>query len=121
MITGNKGEWSELYVLFKLLGEKKIYAGDGTLNKLDVFYPVLKILRDELERHMEYSFDRDIVIITEDGSVVSKISVPEFLQQSQKLFADIKRGGKTDGAFEIPSQNDFLNKIHCKKIKAKSL
>ena len=58
-ISGNKGEWSELYVLFKLLGEKKIYAGDGNLNKLNAFYPVLKILRDEVKRHMEYSFDKD--------------------------------------------------------------
>ena len=52
-LTGNKGEWSELYVLFKLLGEKKIHAGDGKLNKLRVFYPVLSIIRDELERHLE--------------------------------------------------------------------
>ena len=37
-ITANKGEWSELYVLFKLLGEKKLYAGDGDLNRLDAFY-----------------------------------------------------------------------------------
>ena len=27
--TANKGEWSEIYVLFKLLGEKKVFAGDG--------------------------------------------------------------------------------------------
>ena len=55
MITANKGEWSELYVLFKLLGEKKVHAGDGNLNKLEAYYPVLKVLRDELERHLEYS------------------------------------------------------------------
>lgn len=49
MITANKGEWSELYVLFKLLGEKKVHAGDGNLNKLEAYYPVLKVLRDESE------------------------------------------------------------------------
>ena len=47
-ITANKGEWSELYVLFKLLGEKKIHAGDGQLNKLKEYYPVLNVIRDEL-------------------------------------------------------------------------
>ena len=46
-ITGNKGEWSEIYALFKLLGEKQVYAGDGNLNKIeDLFYPIIKILRE---------------------------------------------------------------------------
>ena len=26
-LTGNKGEWSEIYTLLKLLGEGKVYAG----------------------------------------------------------------------------------------------
>ena len=56
-ITANKGEWSELYVLFKLLGEKKIHAGDGKLNKLKEYYPVISVIRDELERHLEYAID----------------------------------------------------------------
>jgi hypothetical protein len=119
-LTGNKGEWSELYVLFKLLGEKKIHAGDGNLNKLNIYYPVLKILREELERHMEYSLDKDIVIVTEDGNEISRINVCEFLSQSKTLFSEIQNGGSGRGAFKIPSQEEFLKKIHCRKIKAKS-
>ena len=34
MITGNKGEWSEIYALFKLLGDKQLFAGDEHLNKM---------------------------------------------------------------------------------------
>ena len=33
-LTGNKGEWSEIYTLLKLLGEGKVYAGDQNLNKI---------------------------------------------------------------------------------------
>ena len=116
-LTANKGEWSELYVLFKILGEKKIHAGDGQLNKLKEFYPVLNVIRDELERHMEYAVESDIVIITEDGNEVSRITVSDFLEQSKKLFAEIQNGSS---AFSIPSINDFLKKIHCQKVKAKS-
>lgn len=115
MITANKGEWSELYVLFKLLGEKKVHAGDGNLNKLEAYYPVLKVLRDELERHLEYSIDRDIVIITEDETEIARINVADFFTQSKELFEYIQEGGNGTGAFEIPSINDFLNKIHCEK------
>lgn len=121
MITANKGEWSELYILFKLLGEKKVHAGDGDLNKLDAYYPVLKVLRDELQRHLEYSLDSDIVIVTEDEEEIARIASSDFLDESQQLFEKIQEGGKGAGAFEIPSINAFLNKIHCEKVKAKSL
>lgn len=119
-ISANKGEWSELYVLFKILAEKKIYAGDGELNKLDVFYPVLKVLRDELERHLEYTIDKDIVIVTETGNEVSRVDTASFLEQSKILFSSIQAGNIGNGAFEIPAIDAFLNKIHCRKIKAKS-
>lgn len=120
MITANKGEWSELYVLFRLLGDKRIHAGDGDLNKLDVYYPVLKVLRDELQRHLEYSLDSDIVVISEEGKEFSRIKTERFLEESKLLFSNIQDGGSGVGAFEIPSLDDFLQKIHCEKVKAKS-
>lgn len=46
-ISGNKGEWSEIYTLFKLLGEGKVHAGDAEMNKLDLYYPILNIIREE--------------------------------------------------------------------------
>ncbi len=36
-LTGNKGEWGEIYTLLKLLGEGKVYAGDRDLNKNSEF------------------------------------------------------------------------------------
>ena len=123
-ITANKGEWSELYVLFKILGEKKIHAGDGNLKKLETYYPVLKVLRDELKRHLEYTIDKDenkdIVVIAENGVEFARIDIASFLEQSKILFFSIKKGATGGGAFEIPDMDDFLNKIHCQKIKAKS-
>ena len=49
-LTGNKGEWSEIYTLFKLLGDGVVYAGDQNLNKIqDLFYPIIMIIRQEKE------------------------------------------------------------------------
>lgn len=46
--SGNKGEWSEIYTLLKLAGEKRVFAGDANLDKIDnLFYPILKIIRSE--------------------------------------------------------------------------
>ncbi len=48
MLTGNKGEWSEIYVLLKLLAEGRLYAANENLEKIEtIFYPIIKILRDE--------------------------------------------------------------------------
>jgi hypothetical protein len=119
MITANKGEWSELYTLFKILGEKRIYSGDGQLNRLDTFYPVISVIRDELNRHLVYTLNNDIVVLTEEGNEFLRISVSDFLDEATKLFSEI-RNVSNKSAFPIPSLDSFLSKINCQKVKAKS-
>ena len=47
-LTGNKGEWSEIYTLFKLLGDGIVYAGDEQFNRIEeVFYPIMSVIRRE--------------------------------------------------------------------------
>lgn len=42
MISGNKGEWSEIYALFKLLGDKQLQLGDKEIERLEgLVYPIL--------------------------------------------------------------------------------
>ena len=50
-LTGNKGEWSEIYTLFRLLGEGKVHAGDENLNKLELYYPILNVIREESKKY----------------------------------------------------------------------
>jgi len=48
MITGNKGEWSELYTFLRLLADGKLFAADGQLNKIEsIYFPIIKIIRTE--------------------------------------------------------------------------
>ena len=107
--TANKGEWSELYVLLKLLGEKKVYAGDGELNKIEnLFYPVLKVLRDEQSVRYEYTLDDDIVIISEDGKELLRRSVADFLNRADTLLNIIR---KEKGTFDIPEIEQFMTEV----------
>lgn len=47
-LSGNKGEWSEIYVLFRLLEIGKLFAADADLNKMDgIFYNIINIIRSE--------------------------------------------------------------------------
>ena len=116
--TANKGEWSEIYVMFKLLGEKKVFAGDGELNKIEnLFYPIIKILRDEQNGHYEYSLDDDIVVVSEDGTELLRRSVADFLNMANMLLGIIR---ESSGAFVAPEVEQFMSEIHCSKVKAKS-
>lgn len=120
MIRGNKGEWSEIYALFRLLGDGKVYAGDADLNKLDVYYPILNIIREESKRY-EYKPDKkqNIVVIDEDGNEYARISMDKFMQESVSLFNAIKSTG-AERAFEIPETECFMNQIGCARLKAPS-
>ena len=119
-ITGNKGEWSELYALFRLLGEGKVHAGDADLNKLDLYYPILNIIREE-EKKYEYkpNQEQNIVVIDEDGNEYARISMDKFMEESTKLLDSIKGAG-SQRSFEVPDAECFMGQIGCTKIKAPS-
>jgi hypothetical protein len=52
MLSGNKGEWSEIYVFLKLLAEGKLNAADADLNAISsIYYPIIKILRQENSKY----------------------------------------------------------------------
>lgn len=118
MITGNKGEWSEIYTLLKLISDKKIFAGDAKLNKIeDIVYPIISILRDNKNSTHKYSYDSDIVIIDDKKEIV-RIPICEFSKQAKFLLEKLKE--KTKGTFAIPSIESFINSFHCTSLKAKS-
>lgn len=117
MLTGNKGEWSEIYALFKLLSDTQLYVGDADLNKVEeLFYPIIKIIRKESGGNFEYELIGDLVIVS-GGKEQLRIPVEIFKVQSIKLFTEIK---KSTGTFAIPDVEAFMNSINCNTIKAKS-
>ena len=117
MITGNKGEWSEIYTLFKLLGDKQLFAGDANLNKIEeLFYPIIKIIRTESGGNYEYEINGDIIVISGDSQLL-RIPVVTFIEQSTKLLKKIKT---STGVFSNPETEAFMQSINCHTLKAKS-
>ena len=119
MITGNKGEWSEIYALLKLLGEGVVYAGDENLNKInDLFYPIIMILRQEKDGNYNYRLeDKNISIQTPSGEVLLTIPATIFLEAAEDLLCEIN---SNDGAFALPKVEAFMRSIYCHSLKAKS-
>ena len=117
MITGNKGEWSEIYALFKLLSDKNLYAGDADLNIVEnLFFPIIKIIRSESGGNYEYELKGDLVVVS-GGKEKLRIQIKNFTYQAAKLLSKIK--GAT-GVFSIPEVEIFMKEVQCNSLKAKS-
>ncbi|WP_312345133.1 HpaII family restriction endonuclease [Chryseobacterium binzhouense] len=117
MITGNKGEWSEIYALFKLLGDKELHPGNSEIKKLEnLVYPILRILRTEVSGNFEYSIEDDIVVISGNEEVF-RIPISEFQKRAKYLLNEIK---SNSGTFSVPEIEEFMHSINCISLKAKS-
>ena len=120
MITGNKGDWSEPYVLFKFIADKKLFIGKENFQKVEsIFYPILKIIHHEKTNNTEFTFDGKIVLIKSKNTSVSLPTI-KFIEISKLCLQKIKEVKSKKGAFSIIEVEDFLNGIDIKSIKAKS-
>lgn len=121
-MTGNIGEWSELYTLFKLLADGKLYAADADTNKIpEIYYDVLKVIRSQSNGTLEYCRDAEIKVINaETGDIICSVPISSFIEQTDNLLAGIKDKKGSKGAFELPEVWSFANSVKCQTLKAKS-
>jgi len=118
MITGNKGEWSEIYALFKLLGDKQLFLGDKDIEKLEgLVYPIIKILRSENNGDFEYSIKDEIILVSGNEQVL-KIPIEQFKTKALFLLNAIKEN--RERTFSVPEIEEFMQSINCISLKASS-
>lgn len=118
MITGNRGEWSEIYALFKILGDKELFLGDKSIEKLENFiYPVVKVLRSENNGNFEYSIQDELILISGNETIL-KIPISDFKLKAVFLLNRIK--SNRERTFSIPEIEEFMRSIQCFTLKANS-
>ena len=118
MLSGNKGEWSELYTLLKILSDKQLFVGDRDLNRVEnLFFPIVKVLRDQSDGTYEYRYQDELVLVEGEKETV-RIPLERF--QEQALFLLKKLKGDTPRTFSIPEIEHFIKEFHCTSLKAKS-
>ncbi|MDD4282986.1 MAG: HpaII family restriction endonuclease [Bacilli bacterium] len=121
MLTGNKGEWSEIYVFLKLLSTGKLYAADSELNRIDhVFYEILEIFRKENIGELKFLFDKENqmvrIIKQDDETFLLVLEVSEFSVEADYLLEKIQ--SEENRTFSIQRIEEFLNRMNCNKLKA---
>lgn len=115
----NKGEWSEIYTFLKLLVDGKLYAADADLNRIeDIYYPIIKILRNEPIGSLEFCVDTSIKVCDSSGNELISLPIDDFRNKSLYLLSEIQN--TTGRTFEIPDIVAFLESINVTELKAPS-
>lgn len=114
----NKGEWSEIYTFAYLLSSGILYAADEDLNRVeDVFFPVIRIIREETAGEPIDYFTGETIKIFKGEELLKEVNKEEFESIVGVLLEKIPEGSR---AFEIPEAEEFFESVYCEKVKANS-
>ncbi len=107
-MTGNKGEWSELFVFFKLLADGKLFSADKDLNKTESFIEVNSIYRKDSGKRLEFKITENINLIDQTtGKLILSFPKEKAEEISNRLLKEINSGKKKSDEL-IQSFNDLL-------------
>jgi len=116
----NRGEWTEVYVLFYLLGQKKLYKGDASFQKLSDFFYISRVFHYENLEKVEFQLENNLseIVIKRSDCINQRISVQDFINKANDIFEAIINS--QGSSFSIPAIEDFLKSINCQTIKQDS-
>ena len=119
-ITGNRGEWSELYALIRLMYTGRLYAADENVRRLDdVYFPILRIIRNHATpEQIDYIIHDSNVDVVLAGDKVSSIDKEQLAKVTRLIYVGILAG--SDRAFEIQGAPEAMEKMHIDRIAASS-
>lgn len=117
-LSGNKGEWSEIYIFLKLLHDGKVYAADKDMNRLaTVYLNILKILREETPGFLyEYKTGNPVTIDLNGANVGPDIPLTD-IENIKNILWNLFVTTPT-GNISSPQIETFLNSIHVNKLKS---
>lgn len=119
-ITGNKGEWSELYALIQLMYTGKLYAADENVNRIDgIYFPILRVLRNQsTPEQIDFVIHDNDIDVFLAGAKVSSLDKNYLSKMAKLIYAGILSG--SDRAFEIEGAPQAMEAMYIDKISAPS-
>lgn len=128
VLTGNAGEWSEVYVFFSILGDRAIFPCDADLNReQETAIPVIEIRRGEGKQgNLAYRFSNSPNArweIYEGGECKGVVTPEEGRSEADSLLEELRGALKNKGgsALTFPKALKFLRMLHSSSLKAKAL
>lgn len=108
--SGNKGEWSEPYVVFRLLSDGKLCQADrNLLPSSDEYAHILEIVRGDTTASVLNSDMVNFSYVDTNGQMHTVQTHKTALdKQARRLFKSICAMQDAKGAFELPTEVDDL-------------
>lgn len=114
----NKGEWSEMYIFFKLISDKRVYVADKDMNRLkDVFLDIVSIIREEQAGKEYRYYTGDTVKITLNGKDIKNLDSSLFAENAVRVWKMIT-DNKGNTTFTDDDIQAFLESIFIHNITA---
>lgn len=117
MLSGNRGEWSEIYTFFKLLADGKLHAANADLSLNPAsYYPIVKVIRQQKSFTFEYVLDDTNVSISknDENAVLRTIGRDKLASAAADLLSAISQAKAT---FEVPAVDAILNQCEITSLK----
>ncbi|PIY80801.1 MAG: hypothetical protein COY80_01040, partial [Candidatus Pacebacteria bacterium CG_4_10_14_0_8_um_filter_42_14] len=122
MQKANKGEWSEFYVLLKLIGEGRLFLADKYLKPdKESFYIVLKVFRDERLGKISYDLEKipgTIVISDSEQKIIGEVNQGQIAEKISSVFSEINNN--EERTFTTEQLGSLVDKLRCQQIQAGS-
>lgn len=126
----NVGDWSEIYVFFRIMETGRLQSADCDMNPIaDAYLPVLKIIREEetnklVDYYTSKGGDSKVLEVYSNGELVRKCTIEEFKEAGDLLLTSLQNAiadPKTKTAsMHFRDIEDFLESIKIYAIKAPS-
>ena len=86
-LSYNQGEWSEVYIFFKVIADRKLYTADADFNPIkDVYLDVISVIREEVKDEVYKYMTGDTVTILLNHEPVGRVPVSEFVKYKNILW-----------------------------------
>lgn len=109
-LSYNKGEWSEVYIFFKVMSDRKLYAVDANFNPIKgVYLDVLGVIREEVKGQVYNYKTGDAVTILLNHEIIGKVPVEDFFKYKNLLWKLLQENTST--TFTSEEVEKFLNSI----------
>ena len=110
-LSYNQGEWSEVYIFFKVIADRKLYTADADFNPIkDVYLDVISVIREEVKDEVYKYMTGDTVTILLNHEPVGRVPVSEFVKYKNILWKLLEENTQT--TFSSDAVENFLNSIH---------
>src|SRR5699024_11866090 len=104
------------YILLKFIEDGKIYSAYSYLNNLNIYYPLIKIIREEKNHGLrDYIYNTNIQVVEgSTGNIIKTIPTRDFFREAEYLLEEINNN---QGAYSITNTEHFHNYIEFYSLK----